>query len=85
VLDDLEYDDSEPPAIALVPAGVPWEDIQDHIKIAHHPLVVLPAGGTEYAGAYWTGTAMTVIEDLGSDQDQAIGEFRQLLRERGEA
>jgi hypothetical protein len=50
VLDDLEYDDSEPPAIALVPAGVPWEDIQDHIKIAHHPLVVLPAGGTELCG-----------------------------------
>ena len=85
MLDDLEYDDSEPPAIALVPAGVPWEDIQDHIKIVHHPLVVLPAGGTEYAGAYWTGTAMAVIEDLGPDQDQAIGEFRQLLRERGEA
>src|SRR5262249_59020777 len=75
VLDDLEYDDSEPPAIALVPAGVPWDDIQGHSKIAHHPLVVLPAGGTEYAGAYWTGTAMAVIEDLGPDQDQAIGEF----------
>ena len=85
MLDDLEYDDSESPAIGLVPAGVPWEDIQDHIKIAHHPVVVLPEGGTEYAGAYWTGTAMAVIEDLGSDQDQAIGEFRQLLRERGEA
>ena len=85
MLDDLEYDDSEPPAIALVPAGVPWEDIQNHIKIAHDPLVVLSASGTEYAGAYWTGTAMAVVEDLGSDQDQAIGEFRQLLRERGEA
>jgi len=85
VLDDLDYDDSEPPAIALVPAGVPWDDIRDHIKIAHHPLVVLPEGGTEYAGAYWTGTAMEVIEDLGSDHDQAIREFRELLRERGEA
>ena len=61
------------------------EDIQDHIKITHHPLVVLPTGGTEYAGAYWTGTSMEVIEDLGSDQDQAISEFRELLRERGEA
>jgi hypothetical protein len=64
---------------------VPWEEIQDHIKIAHHPLVVPPEAGTEYAGAYWTGTAMAVIKDLGSDQDQAIGEIRQLLRERGEA
>jgi hypothetical protein len=29
VLDDLEYEDSEPPAIGLVHAGVPWEDVQD--------------------------------------------------------
>jgi hypothetical protein len=85
VLYDLEYDDSDSPAIGLVPAGVQWADIQDHIKIAHHPLVALPAGGTQYAGVYWTGTAMAVIEDLGSDHDQAIGEFRELLREHGEA
>jgi hypothetical protein len=85
VLDDLEYDDSEAPAIGLVPAGVPWQDIQDHIKIAHHPLVTLPEGSSQYAGAYWTGTAMAVIEDLGSDHDQAIAEFRELLRDRGEA
>lgn len=85
MLDDLEYDDSESPAIGLVPAGVSWGDIQDHIKIAHHPLVALPTGGTQYAGVYWTGTAMAVIEDLGSDHDQAIGEFREILRERGEA
>jgi len=85
VLDDLEYDDSEPPAIGLVPAGVPWEDIQDHIKIAHHPLVALGEGSPQYAGVYWTGTAIAVIEDLGSDHDQAISEFRELLRDRGEA
>jgi hypothetical protein len=85
VLDDLEYDDSESPAIGLVPAGVSWEDIQNHIEIAHHPLVALPVGGTQYAGVYWTGTAMAVIEDLGSDHDQAIGEFREILREHGEA
>jgi hypothetical protein len=85
VLDDLEYDDSESPTIGLVPAGVPWEDIQDHIKIAHQPLVVLPEGGTDYVGVYWTGTAIAVVEDLGADHDQAISEFRVSLRERGEA
>ena len=85
MLDDLEYDDSESPAIGLVPAGVPWEDIQDHIKIAHHPLLALPEGGAEYVGVYWTGTAMAVIGDLGPDHDQAIGDFREALRERGEA
>ena len=86
MLDDLEYDDTgRPPAIGLVPAGVPWEDIEDHIKIAHHPLVALPEGSAQYAGVYWTGTAMAVMEDLGPDHDQAISEFRELLRERGEA
>ena len=85
VLDDLEYDDSESPTVGLVPAGVPWEDIQDHIKIAHQPLVMLPEAGAEYAGVYWTGTALAVVGDLGSDHDQAISEFRMTLRERGEA
>jgi hypothetical protein len=85
VFDDLEYDDSESPAIGLVPTGVRWEDIQDHIKIAHHPLLALPGGSAEYVGVYWTGTATAVVEDLGSDHDQAIGDFRDFLRERGEA
>lgn len=85
MLDDLEYDDSESPTIGLVPVGVPWADIQDHIKIAHQPLVVLPEAGAEYLGVYWTGTAIAVVEDLGPDHDQAISEFRMSLRERGEA
>jgi hypothetical protein len=85
VLDDLDYDDSEAPAIGLVPAGVPWEDVQDHIKIAHHPLLVLPEGSAQYAGVYWTGTRAVVTEELGSDHEQAISEFREILRERGEA
>jgi hypothetical protein len=46
--------------------------------------VVPPADGGQVAGAYWTGTEMVVVEDLGRDQDQAIEEFRALLRERGE-
>jgi hypothetical protein len=85
VLDDLEYDDSESPAIGIVLAGVPWEDVQDHIKIAHNPLLVPPAAGrAQYAGVYWTGAAMVVAEDLGSDQEQAICDFREFLRDRGE-
>ena len=84
MLDDVEYEDSEPPAIGLVRAAVRWADVQDHIKIAHHPILVLPEGSTQYAGAYWTGTQMAVIEDLGPDQEQAICEFREFLREHGE-
>lgn len=85
MLDDLEYDDSEPPAIGLLPAGVSWDDIRDHIKIAHHPLLVLPGDGAGYVGVYWAGAAMAVTGDLGSDPDEAITEFRDFLRDRGEA
>jgi hypothetical protein len=86
VLDDLEYDDSESPAaIGLVRAGLLSEDVHDHIKIAHSPLLVLPGGSTQNVGVYWTGTKAVVTEGLGSDHDQAIHEFREFLRERGEA
>ena len=84
MLDDLEYDDSDSPAIGLVPADVSWADVRDHIKIGHSPLLV-PLGGGEFAGAYWTGTDMVVVEDLGPDHEQAVSEFRDFLRERGEA
>jgi hypothetical protein len=84
VLEDLEFDDSDSPAVGLVPPGVSWEEVRDHIKIAHHSLLIPPADGGQFAGAYWTGTKMVVIEDLGPEQDEAIDEFRALLRERGE-
>ena len=85
MLDDLEFDDADSPAIGLVPPGVSWEQVHDHIKIAHHSLLVPPvADGGQFAGAYWTGTNMVVIDDLGPDQDQALDEFRALLHERGE-
>jgi hypothetical protein len=84
VLEDLDIDDTGSPAIGLVPPGVSWQQVRDHIKIAHHHLLVPPAEGGEYAGAYWTGTDMAVVEDLGSDQDQAIDEFRAYLQEHDE-
>ncbi|HEY7011296.1 MAG TPA: hypothetical protein VH480_00970 [Streptosporangiaceae bacterium] len=84
MLDGLTYDDSEAPTIGLVPEGVSWADVQDHIKIAHGPLLVGPGDDGEYTGAYWTGTEMVKVDDLGSDQDQALEEFRDFLVERGE-
>ena len=88
MLEDLEVDDADAPAIGLVPPGVSWEQVRDHIKIVHQHLLVPPdgdgAGGGDYAGAYWTGTDMVVVGDLGSDQDAAIDEFRAFLQEHGE-
>jgi hypothetical protein len=84
VLDDLEYDDSEAPAIGLVPEGVSWADVADHLKLAHAPLLVPPAEDGQYTGAYWTGTRMERAENLGSDQDEALAEFREYLQDLGE-
>ena len=84
MLEDLEFDDNDSPAIGLVPPGVSWDEVRDHIKIAHHSLLVPPSDGDHYAGAYWTGTDMVVVGDLGSDQDHAIDEFRAFLQEHGE-
>jgi hypothetical protein len=84
MLEDLEFDDGDSPAIGLVPPGTSWDEVRDHIKIAHHHLLVPSPDGGEYAGAYWTGTDMVVISDLGPDQDEAIGEFRAFLQEHDE-
>jgi hypothetical protein len=84
MFEDLAYDDSGPPAIGLAPEGASWDEVHDHIKIAHSPLLVGPAVSGQYAGAYWADTEMLVIEDLGSDQEEALAEFRDVLRERGE-
>jgi len=84
VLEDLEFDDSDSPAIGLVPPGVSWEQVRDHIKIAHHHLLVPSADGDDYSGAYWTGAEMAVVGDLGPDPEAAIDEFRVFLQEHDE-
>ena len=84
MLEDLEFDDAGSPAIGLVPPGVTWQQVQDHIKIAHHHLLIPPADGGDYTGAYWTGTKMALVEDLGPDQDEALDEFRAFLAEHDE-
>ena len=84
MLEDLEFDDVGSPAIGLVPPGVSWQQVHDHIKIAHHHRRIPPADGGDYTGAYWTGTKMALVEDLGPDQDEAIDEFRAYLQEHDE-
>ena len=84
VLDGLGYDDSEPPSIGLVPPGTSWDEVYDHIKISHNFLLVETEPDGEYAGAYWTGREMIVLDDLGPDQDEALDDFREQLRQRGE-
>jgi len=82
VLEDLEFDDSDSPAIGLVPPGVSWQQVRDHIKIAHHHLLV--PDGDDHVGAYWTGTDMALVADLGPDPEEAIDEFRAYLQEHDE-
>jgi len=82
MLENLDIDDSDAPAISLVPPGISWEEVRDHIKIAHGHLLVLDDG--DYVGAYWTGTEMALVRDLGPDQEEAIEEFRTYLQEHDE-
>ena len=85
MLEDLEFDDSGSPAIGLVLPGVSWEQVLDHIKIAHHHLLVPSADGDDYfRRLLWTGTDMAVIPDLGPDPEEAIDEFRAFLQEHDE-
>jgi hypothetical protein len=84
VLGDLSYDDSDEPGIGLVPAGVSWGEVEDHIKIVHAPLLADPDASGQYAGVYWANARMVVEPDLGSDLDEAVSEFREILRERGQ-
>jgi hypothetical protein len=84
MLEDLEFDDAGSPAIGLVPPGVSWQEVHDHIKIAHHYLLIPPADRGSYTGAYWTGTTMALVEDLGPGEDEAIDDFRAFLAEHDE-
>ena len=84
MLDGLTYDDSESPSVGLVPPGTTWEAVHDHIKIAHGFLLVQAGTGGAHSGAYWSGTEMVVLDDLGAGIDEALDEFREELRQRGE-
>lgn len=84
MLEGLTYDDNDFPPIGVVASGTSWKDVVDHIKIAHDFLVIPPDGDGSWSGAYWTGTEMTVMQDLGPDQDEAVENLREELRGRGE-
>ena len=56
--------------------------MHDHIKIAHNFRRSSPPTAAEYAWA--PGTDMVVLDELGTDPDEALDEFRELLRQRGE-
>ena len=84
MLDGLGYDDSEPPSIGLVPPGTSWQEVYDHIKISHSPLLMLAEDTGEYVGVYWSSSRPNLAEDLGPDQDEAVEEFREFLRDHGQ-
>jgi len=84
LFEGLTYDDSDYPSIGLVPPGASSEDVLDHIKIAKDFLLIQSEGEDGWAGAYWADTEMVVVEDLGPSQDDALDQFREELRERGE-
>lgn len=99
MFENMDTDDSDSPAIGLIPSGATWQEVRDHMKIAHHAVLMPPSASahetsasetsgddvrTGYTGAYWSGTDMILIPDLGPDQEEAIDEFRTFLQEHDE-
>ncbi|HEY3953863.1 MAG TPA: hypothetical protein VGM53_10835 [Streptosporangiaceae bacterium] len=84
MLEDLDVDDSAAPAIAIAPAGASWDEVADHVKIMHNPVLVGPGGDGEYTGAYWAGNRLMMAESLGTDQDDALADLRDILLDRGD-
>jgi hypothetical protein len=84
VLEDLDVDDSAAPAIAIAPAGASWDEVADHVKIMHNPVLAGPGGDGEYTGAYWAGNKLMMAGSLGTDQDDALAGFRDILLDRGD-
>ncbi|HWG60845.1 MAG TPA: hypothetical protein VG253_03945 [Streptosporangiaceae bacterium] len=83
MLDNIGYDDSDLPAIGLIPEGVPWEEIREHLKIARSPLLVPAVSDGQFVGTYWTEAEQVVTDDLGGDQEEALREFREILADEG--
>ena len=83
MIEGIRYDDGDQPAVGLVPPGASWDEVRDHIKIAHGPLLVGPDESGQFAGAYWASSQMVVAGELGTDQEEAVAEFRELLSDLG--
>ena len=84
MFEEVDVDDTDLPAITVIQQSATWDEVYDHIKISHAPLLVMPDGGEDYVGAWWTGTEMVKTEELGPDLDDAVADFRQYLQDRGQ-
>ena len=58
--------------------------MRDHIKIAHHQLLVPPPPAATAPAPTGPAPDMVLVDDLGPDQDEAMAEFRALLQDLGE-
>ena len=84
MLDHVDVDDTELPSIGIAPPGTSWDEIFDHVRISRNPLLVGPGDDGQYAGVWWTEPEILVERDLGEDPDEAIEDFRGILRDAGQ-
>ena len=66
MLDGLTYDDRDPPSITMVPAGVSWDEVRDHIEDRARSSCSCRRLRRHAAGSYGMGTAMVGLDRLAS-------------------
>ena len=79
--ENIAIDSTEPQDVGIARRGLPWEEVEGYVRIAHRPVLGRPTEGDAHRGVYWDGTAMRATGDLAADQAEALREFRAFLRE----
>jgi hypothetical protein len=79
--DKITFDSTEPPDIGVAQPGMPDQQVEDYIRVAHRPVLVLPPHEEQHKGMYWDAATATVrtTDSLGKDREDALSQFRAFL------
>lgn len=79
--DKIIFDSAEPPNIGVARPGTTSQEIEDYVRVAHNPVIALPPGDEQYRGVYWTPPTVSFTDELGTDLEGAMRQFRSFLRQ----
>ncbi len=82
--DLITIDASEPPEVGMVPDSLGWGDVEGYVRITKRPVLApMQEGHGKFGGIFWNPAkaAVDATEDLGPGQQEALGQFREFLRQ----